>query len=215
MSCRLCNIDDPERPLETPLGFPECFLRRWSDPFSGGQIEFCEACLLYLAARLYEPRIVVEVGTNTGRGTTYFIAAGLHDNGAGELHTIECSRTYLEEATQRYASGESLPTAKVHFYLGKALEVLPTMPDPDMLMIDGGAGEALQEIQLMEPRMLPGSIIAVHDWCTEKVAEAREHLEASPKWKQTALVGLPERSMQYRSGRVNEYTGIGILEKRW
>jgi len=55
---------------------------------SPGAIDRDQAVLLYLLIRLHKPKVVVETGVGQGVSTT-FLLKGLHDNGNGQLFSID------------------------------------------------------------------------------------------------------------------------------
>jgi len=65
---------------------------------SPGAIDRDQAVLLYLLIRLHKPKVVVETGVGQGVSTT-FLLKGLHDNGNGQLFSIDLP--FYEEGSNR------------------------------------------------------------------------------------------------------------------
>jgi predicted O-methyltransferase YrrM len=196
------------------------------DPMHG-QIEAVEAHALYAHIRGSRPAVVIEIGTATGGGTTYWIASALDKNEHGMLHTIEIHRGKYHWATARYRQEMPHLLRRICFHLGNSVELLPHIAagrHVDFAMIDGGSGDVpVQEIKALEDRILPGSSIAVHDWYFDgKTGKVKRYLLGSDKWRLLMEVGpdnLPDVLLlnfdQEASpgGIVKTITGIAFLER--
>lgn len=114
--------------------------------------------LLYSLIRGSNAQCVVEFGTSFGISTIY-LAAAVHDNGAGQVVTSEF---IVEKATR---AKENLTAAGmvdvVEFRVGDAIETLAQpLPGPvDLLFLDGDKGMYLPILQLLEPRLKPGCLV--------------------------------------------------------
>jgi hypothetical protein len=70
-----------------------------------GAVSMKHGLVLYVLTRWLEPRKVIETGVAAGASTTFFLA-GIHDNGLGELWSIELPSREAER--QMLASGDVL-----------------------------------------------------------------------------------------------------------
>jgi predicted O-methyltransferase YrrM len=130
-------------------------------PVSREQGEF-----LYLTARALSARHVVEFGTSFGISTIY-LAAGVKDNGGGQVIGSEIepgkharARRHLEEAgLSNY----------VDVRLGDALETLKNVPEPlDLVLLDGWKDLYLPILELLVPNLRPGAVVLADNIFTFK-----------------------------------------------
>jgi caffeoyl-CoA O-methyltransferase len=115
------------------------------------------ACFLAIVARLAQPRLVVEVGTNIGYGTIVMARA------AGEgarVVTLEYSQDLVAEARGYIA--EAGLSRRVEVRRGLALVELAKIDGPiDMLYIDCVKEEYLQYLEMAAPKLgVRGVIVA-------------------------------------------------------
>lgn len=131
----------------TPDSMKECFI-----PVSPEQGEF-----LYLNARAIEARTIVEFGTSFGISTIY-LAAAVRDNGGGRVIGSEIEPSKHERARsnlERAGVGDV-----VDVRLGDALETLRDVPGPvDLVLLDGWKDLYLPVLELLAPRLRPGSVV--------------------------------------------------------
>lgn len=111
----------------------------------------------YLTARAIGARTVVEFGTSFGISTLY-LAAAVRDNGGGIVIGTEV------EAGKHAAARANLEEAGladlVDVRLGDARETLRETPEPvDLVLLDGWKDLYLPILQLLEPRLRPGSVV--------------------------------------------------------
>ncbi|MGI9385677.1 MAG: O-methyltransferase [Methyloligellaceae bacterium] len=111
---------------------------------------------LYLTARTSEAQRIVEFGTSFGISTIYFAAAATATGGqviGSELEPSKAdrARANLEEA------GLAAP---VEIRVGDAMETLADVPAPiDLLFLDGWKDLYLPVLQMLEPKLAPGSLV--------------------------------------------------------
>jgi len=176
---------------------------RWyyeGNPALRGQLWYAERKLLYHVIRKHRPAVCFEIGTWRGGGSTLFIAQGLHDNGSGQLHTIETNLEFFEESRANYE--RLLPHLLPHviFHRGDYRAVysgiLQEVGAVDFLFLDGAedAQETLQQYQFFQPFLRPGSLLMAHDWFTTKCALLRNEIERSAHWDIVSVL-VPPRSI--------------------
>ncbi len=113
--------------------------------------------LLYLKARELGARNVVEFGTSFGISTIY-LAAAVRDNGRGEVigSEIEASKVQVAKANLEAAG----LAAHADVRLGDAMETLRDLPEPiDLLLLDGWKDLYIPVLELLTPRLRPGSVV--------------------------------------------------------
>ncbi len=114
--------------------------------------------LLYAFVLARRPRLAVEFGASIGISTIY-LAAALRDlGGAGRLVTTELEPDKAERTCShlRKAGLEDLVDVRA----GDALETLRDVAEPvELLFLDGWNDLYLAVLDLMEPRLIPGSLV--------------------------------------------------------
>ncbi|MFQ5856394.1 MAG: O-methyltransferase [Anaerolineae bacterium] len=151
-----------------------------------GQLWYAERRLLYMTIRKYNPKIVFEVGTWYGGGSTYFISQALYENGQGRLHTIESDPQLHAAAKANYRRYLAHLVPHVEFHLGDSTEVYPDvlaeLGKVDAVFLDGAADaqQTVSEFEMFAPYMGRGSLLVMHDWDDEKMALLRPKIEGSP-----------------------------------
>jgi predicted O-methyltransferase YrrM len=115
--------------------------------------------LLYVLARSSRAQTIVEFGTSFGI-STIFLAAAVRDQGIGRVVTTEFAPEKVERAKKNLqAAGLE---EWVEFRVGDAMETLKAeLPGPiDLLLLDGAKGMYLPVLQLLEPRLRSGCLVA-------------------------------------------------------
>jgi predicted O-methyltransferase YrrM len=174
--------------------------RRWF--FEGslaipGQLWVAERRALYEIMKARKPQVAFEVGTWRGGGSTLFISQALFENGVGVLYTIDIDQSMVEIAKELYSRHYPHLVPHVKFLSGSSIDVYPAilrdLKHADFLFLDGkeDAQQTYEEFLLFDPFLVPGSCIAAHDWFSEKAALVRQHLEQSPDWVVTSVLGPP------------------------
>ena len=116
-----------------------------------------EGEVLYFLVRLLQPKYVVEFGSSHGISTLY-LAAGLHDNGAGHLVTTEI-RAAKAEATRKNLTRAGLIGA-VEVRLGDARESLAEIDGLiDLVFLDGRNDLYLDVLAMLEPKLSDRAVV--------------------------------------------------------
>ncbi|MGJ5142175.1 O-methyltransferase [Bradyrhizobium oligotrophicum] len=114
--------------------------------------------LLYMLARSFEVRTIVEFGTSFGI-STLFLAAALRDNGGGRLITTEFEPSKIARARGNLAAGGLLDLVEIRE--GDALRTLSTdLPETiDLVLLDGAKPLYGDILALLESRLRAGAFI--------------------------------------------------------
>jgi predicted O-methyltransferase YrrM len=120
------------------------------------------AHLLYMLTRSSAARHIVEFGTSLGISTLH-LAAGLRDNGGGQLITTEFEPSKAARAEQNFTAGglDDL----IELREGDALQTLVRdLPQQiDLVLLDGAKGLYPAVLTLLEPHLRPGSLLVADD----------------------------------------------------
>lgn len=125
--------------------------------------------VLALFSHMIRPRQILEIGTYTGY-SALCLAEGLHPDGT--LHTIDLNEE-LEEMVRGYFAQAGL-TDRIRYYLGNALEVIPTIPETfDLVFIDADKGNYGRYYDLVVDQVRPGGVILADNvlWSGKVVTE--------------------------------------------
>lgn len=113
--------------------------------------------LLYLLVRSLRPTTVVEFGTSYGISMIH-LAAGLRDNGCGRVIGTELSGHKVRQARKNLAEVGLADITEIRE--GDARETLADLPGPiDLVLLDGWKDLCLPVLELLEPRMRPGTVV--------------------------------------------------------
>lgn len=114
--------------------------------------------LLYMLARSSGARDVVEFGTSFGISTLH-LAAGLRDNGGGQLITSEFEPSKVARARDHLTAGGLIDLVEIRE--GDALQTLSVnLPDTiDLVLLDGAKALYPEILSLLESRLRPGALI--------------------------------------------------------
>jgi predicted O-methyltransferase YrrM len=117
--------------------------------------------LLYSLIRTGRPQTVVEFGTSFGIGTIH-LAAAVRDNGSGRVITTELNLAKAERARENLA--EAGLADVVDLVTGDALQTLAAVEQPiGFALLDGWKELYLDMLQVIEPRLVPGAMVAADD----------------------------------------------------
>lgn len=163
-----------------------------------GQLWYAERRLLYTTVLRTAPRVVFEIGTWEGGGSTLFIARALSEIGAGVLHTVELDEDRARMARSSFDAHLPELAGYVRFHHGSSTDVIPSLLTTegrcDLLFLDGAqdARQTMQELKMFLGHLAPGSVVVAHDWDNEKMAEVRPMLEADSRFDIVERLTAPE-----------------------
>jgi predicted O-methyltransferase YrrM len=113
--------------------------------------------LLYALVRATRPGTVVEFGMSLGISAIH-LASAARDNGSGRVVTTELSAAKVAKAKQTFA--ETRLDDVITILEGDALSTLATLDGTvDFVLLDGWKELYLPVIKLLEPRLMPGTLI--------------------------------------------------------
>lgn len=113
--------------------------------------------LLYSLIRATRPATVVEFGMSLGISAVH-LASAVRDNGTGRVITTEINETKIAAAKQTFTDTglDDLITVLE----GDALDTLAELDGPfEFVLLDGWKELYLPVIQLLEPKLNPGSLV--------------------------------------------------------
>jgi predicted O-methyltransferase YrrM len=163
-----------------------------------GQLYRAERRALHEALVRLAPKFAFEIGTFNGGGSTFFLARAFAQLGHGKLLTIEIDPGLHARAIALYA--KQLPTLRPHveFLLGGTPDLfvpwLQQAGSAEFVFLDGAedAAQSLAQFRFFEPWFRPGSVLAMHDWHTEKMRALKSIIAGSPHWRQLVELGEPK-----------------------
>lgn len=130
--------------------------------------------LLYALVRAIRPQTVVEFGTSFGISTIY-LAAAVTDNGTGRVVTTELSDRKVKAA--RANLEQAGVDGVVTILAGDALQTLAELPGPvGLVLLDGWKDLYLPVLRMLEPRLVPGAVVAADDSSFAAVAGYLEYV---------------------------------------
>jgi predicted O-methyltransferase YrrM len=161
-----------------------------------GQLSVAERRALYDAVIKRAPTYVYEIGTFTGAGSTYYLASGLFHLREGKVVTLEIDRGLHEKAKQLYKTHCPELNHYVEFLYGDSpvlfASYLAKNNCAEFVFLDGAedATQSLNQYKWFEPWFKNGSILACHDWNTEKMQLMKKELK-SDEWSCLVELGPP------------------------
>ena len=167
-------------------------------PGVAGQLYRAERRALHEAVVRRQPAFAFEIGTFNGGGSTYFLTRAFAQLGRGKLVTLEIDPALQAKAAAFYTT--QLPTLRPHveFLLGGSPELftpfLRQAGAAEFVFLDGAenAEQSLEQYRFFEPWFRPGSVLALHDWNTEKMRLVRALLLQTSRWRETLLLTEPD-----------------------
>jgi predicted O-methyltransferase YrrM len=151
---------------------------------------------LYTCVRASRATRIVEFGTSMGISTIY-LAAGLRDNGGGQLigSEIEPTKVLRAKANIRATGLSEL----VDIREGDAMQTLRNIDDKvDLLLLDGAFPLYLPMLKLIEPRLKTGALVLAEN------ALDREYLD----YVRSPANGYLSQSVILDEARGNEFTVV-------
>lgn len=130
--------------------------------------------LLYTLVRASRPATVVEFGMSLGISAIH-LAAAVRDNGSGRVVTTELSAAKVAAASQTFAA---IGVDNVITVLaGDALQTLQTLDGAvDFVLLDGWKELYLPVLELLEPRLSPGTLVVADNTSMAALAPYLEHV---------------------------------------
>lgn len=134
---------------------PQNEIRLWSVPRTTGQ-------LLKMLILINQPKIILEVGTSAGYSALWMASAA--NTYGGQVHTIEATKPKIEMA-MHYFKKANLDHI-IHQIHGMAANVLNSFEEKvDFLFMDADKSNYREYLQIIEPKLHPGSVIVADNAC--------------------------------------------------
>jgi predicted O-methyltransferase YrrM len=128
--------------------------------------------LLYSLVRATHPTTVVEFGMSFGISAIH-LASAVRDNGSGRVVTTELNATKIAAAKRTFA--ETGLDDLITVLEGDALSTLANLDGPvGFVLMDGWKKLYLPVIKLLEPRLLPGSLVVADD---TEIADSQPYVD--------------------------------------
>jgi predicted O-methyltransferase YrrM len=130
--------------------------------------------LLYALVRASRPGTVVEFGMSLGISAIH-LAAAVRDNGAGRVVTTELSTAKVAAAKRTFA--ETGLDGVITVLEGDALVTLESLDGPvDFVLLDGWKELYLPVLQLLEPRLAPGTLVVADNTSMAELASYLDYV---------------------------------------
>ncbi|MFQ5415660.1 MAG: O-methyltransferase [Myxococcota bacterium] len=167
----------------TPEFMKDCYI-----PVSREQGHF-----LYLTVRALNAKTVVEFGTSFGISTIY-LAAGIRDNGGGQVIGSEIEPSKHARAVANLESAGLTAFSDVR--QGDALETLREVPEPvDLVLLDGWKDLYLPILKLLQPRLRAGAVLLA-----DNIFTFRKALRPYVEYVQCGENGFASTTLQISDG---------------
>ena len=165
-----------------------------STPQIEGQLNDSERKLLTdaITNAAQKPKIVIEVGTWLGGGSTLHILRALEKNGDGHLWGIEADKSTYERMLANIRTAAPEASGRFTPLFGFSNEViphwikgLPSDAKVDFAFLDGGnnPGEQIEEFQLLDPLIPVGGQLMAHDAKMRKAKWLVPYLSLLDNWQ--------------------------------
>jgi hypothetical protein len=165
--------------------------------------------------KFINPKVVFEVGTGNGGGSTYFISKTLKElNNNGHIHTCDPFRTI--------DSNMLLEFDNITYYQINSNEMLENLINtnikPNFIMFDGPENPeiAYEDIKFLEQYIDNDTYFSMHDWDTHrgydngtstKSIKIREYIENSKNW---ILIEQLHSNIKNSDFDITPYDSVGI-----
>jgi len=166
--------------------------------FLPGQMYKAERKALYEIVREARPDYCFEIGTYTGGGSTFFISKALKDNSKGKLFTTESDRSLYEKAERRYQKYIRRQYPYITFIHSSKPDAfsdrLREKDKTNMIFLDGAEDgqQTLDQYEFFKPYFKDGTILALHDWNTEKTVKVKPVILGDSHWVKLTELQQPE-----------------------
>jgi predicted O-methyltransferase YrrM len=133
--------------------------------------------LLYALVRASRPATVVEFGMSLGISAIH-LAAAVRDNGSGRVVTTELSADKVATAKRTFA--DTGLDDVITILEGDALETLQNLDGPvDFVLLDGWKELYIPVLELLEPRLSPGSLVIADNTSMPDLAPYLDYVRGS------------------------------------
>jgi len=157
-------------------------------PVSREQGEF-----LYLTARALDAKNVVEFGTSFGISTLY-LASAVSDNGGGKVIGSEIEPSKQARALANLERAGLSTFSEIR--LGDAMETLRDGIQPiDLLLLDGWKALSLPILEMLRPRIKPGSVVLA-----DNIFTFRKSLRPYVEYMQSGENGFASTTLHISDG---------------
>jgi predicted O-methyltransferase YrrM len=130
--------------------------------------------LLYALVRAARPATVVEFGMSLGISAIH-LAAAVRDNGSGRVITTELSAAKVSAAKKTFADVGLDDLIEV--LEGDALRTLKDLDGPvDFVLLDGWKELYVPVLDLLEPRLAPGTLVVADNTSMTELAPYLEYV---------------------------------------
>jgi predicted O-methyltransferase YrrM len=130
--------------------------------------------LLYALVRASRPATIVEFGMSLGISAIH-LAAAVRDNGSGRVVTTELSADKV--ATARRTFAETGLADLITILHGDALQTLQSLDGSvDFVLLDGWKELYIPVLELLEPRLAPGSLVIADNTSMPELAPYLERV---------------------------------------
>jgi predicted O-methyltransferase YrrM len=139
-----------------------------------------------------KPKVVLEVGTWLGGGSTLHLLRALEKNGEGHLWGIEVDRTIYDRMLENIRIAAPEAAHRFTPIFGHSQDIIPQWIDQhrnnltiDLIFLDGGnnPGEQIKEFQLLDPYLPIGGQVLAHDAKMRKGKWLVPYLSLLDNWK--------------------------------
>ncbi len=152
----------------------------------------CQILISAICAASPKPRVVLEVGTWLGGGSTLHFLRALHQNGEGHLWGIEADRSIYDRMIQNIRAAAPEASARFTPLFGRSQKIIPTWLAEqgadgvvDVAFLDGGDNpfEQITEFKLLAGRIPVGGRLLAHDTKLRKGKWLRPYLQLLDNWR--------------------------------
>lgn len=152
-----------------------------------------------------KPKVILEVGTWLGGGSTLYFLRALESNGEGHLWGIEADRSIYERMIANIRGAAPEAAHRFTPLFGRSQDVLPgwlaergSTAMVDVVFLDGGDNpfEQITEFQLLADRIPIGGQLFAHDANFRKGKWLRPYLQQLDNWRVEIHEVSPEGLLQ-------------------
>ncbi|WP_438830186.1 O-methyltransferase [Ancylomarina longa] len=114
---------------------------------------------LKMICQMLQAKRVLEIGTYTGYAA---ISMAMGTEESCKIHTIDCNDE-LEQFTRKFIKRAGFEK-KIHFHIGKALEIIPKIEETfDLIFIDADKRQYIDYFEAVYPKLRQGGFIVADD----------------------------------------------------